>query len=131
MESPWKIKWHQAVIALLIGFGAGTVFGQWQAQDNFHQRWKRGGMREHMLKRFSSELHLSPEQQTQVAAIFDAQHPKMTALQAETRPKFEALRNEVQAEVRKILMPDQLPDFEKMNAKMQERWKNKEKFFAS
>ncbi len=131
MESPWKVKWHQVAIALLIGFGAGAVFGQWQARENFHHRWKEGGMREHMLKRFSSELELTPEQQAKVAAIFDAQHPKMMALQAESRPKFEALRNEVQAEVRKVLTPDQLPKFEAMNAKMQERWKNKEKFFAS
>ncbi len=131
MELPWNIKWHQVAIALLIGFSAGAVFGQWQVRENRHQRWKQGNMREHMLKRFDAALHLTPEQETQVAAIFDAHHPQMLALQAETRPKFEALRNSVQAEIRTILTPDQIPGFEKMNTKMQERWKNKEKFFAS
>lgn len=131
MGLPWKIKWHQVAVSLLIGFAAGAVYGQWQARENFHGHWKQGNMREHMLKRFSSELHLTLEQQTQVAALLNATHPQMIALQAEMRPKFEALRSSTQAEIRKILKPEQLPAFDKMNAKMQERWQQREKFFNS
>ena len=131
MNLPWNIKWHQVAISLLIGFAAGAAFGQWHARENFHGHWKHGSMREHMLKRFSSELDLTPEQRTQAAALFDAKHPQMLALQAEMKPKFEALRNSTQDDIRKILTPDQLPKFDAMNAKMQERWKDREKFFNS
>ena len=131
MGLSWNIKWHPIAISLLIGFGAGAVYGQWHARANFREHWKHGGMKEHLLKRFSSELHLTPEQQTQVAAIFDARHPQMMALQAEMRPQFEALRNSTQAEIRKVLTPDQMPKFNEMNARMEEHWKDREKFVSS
>ena len=131
MKLPWDIKWHQVAISLLIGFSAGTFSGQWYGRENFHEHWKHGSMKEHMLKRFSKELHLTPEQQKQVSAIFDAKHPQMAAMHAEMRPKFEALRNSTQAEIRKILTPDQQSKFNEMNAKMEEHWKEREKFFSS
>ena len=131
MNLPWNIKWHQVAISLLIGFTAGMLFGQGHPHENFCGHGKHGSMKEHMMKRFSSELHLTPEQQAKVSGIFDAKHPQMIALQAEMKPKFEALRNATQAEIRKVLTPDQLQDFAQMNARMEERWKERDKFFSS
>ena len=131
MKIPWKIHWHQAVISLLIGFALGAAYGQWHARESFHEHWKHGNMRQHMLERFSKGLHLTADQKKQAAAIFDAKRPQMAALQAEMKPKFEALRNSTQAELRKILTPDHQKEMDKMNAKMEEHWKEREKFFGA
>ena len=126
-----KIRLNQIAISLLIGFALGVVYGNWYARENFHSRWKHGSMRQRMEERFGKELHLSPDQKKQVSAIFEAKHPQMVALQAEMKPKFEALRNSTQEEIRKILNPDQQKKLDELNAKMEERWKEREKFFNS
>ncbi len=127
-----KANGNQIVICLLIGFAVGVLYGQWHAREHFHEHWKKeGGMRQHMLERFNKELHLTEDQKKQVAEIFDAKHPKMLALQTEMKPRFEALRNETQVEIRKILNPDQQKKFDEMNAKMEERWKERSKFLSS
>ncbi len=122
---------HWIIISLLIGFGVGVIFGQWYAHDK-HDRWKKGGsMRQVMLERFSKELHLTGDQEKQVAAIFEAQHPKMVALQNQMQPQFEALRLSTQAQVQKILRPDQQKKFDALNAEMEERSKARQKFLTS
>ena len=131
MKIAWKIHWNQLMISLLVGFALGAAYGQWHARDSFHKCWKHGSMKQHMLERFDRELHLTADQKKQVAAIFDARHPQMEALQAEMKPKFEALRNATQAEIRQILNPDQEKKLDEMNAKRKERWKERGKFFAA
>jgi len=127
-----KMNLHQIIISLLVGFAVGVGYSQWHASEHFHGHWKKkGSMRQHMLERFDRKLHLTEDQKKQVGVIFDAKQPQMLALQAETRPKFEALRNSTQAEVRKILDPNQQKKFDDMNAKMEERWKERSKFFSS
>lgn len=119
-----KMNWHVIAISLLIGFGAGSLFGQ--CQKPF---WKKGSMKERMLSKFDRELKLTPEQHGKVSAIFEAKQPKMMALHDETRPKFEAIRNETQAEIRAVLTPEQQGKFETLSAKMEEKRKEREKFF--
>src|SRR3990167_7323824 len=92
--------------------------------------WKKEGMKQYMLERFSKELHLSAEQKNQVSAIFEKRHPQMLALQAEMRPKFETLRNATDAEIRALLNADQQKKFDEIHAKMEARWKGHEKFPA-
>ena len=126
-----KIRLNQIAISLLIGFALGVVYGNWYTRENFHSRWKHGSMSQRMVERFSRELHLSSDQKKEVTAIFEAKRPQMVALQAEMKPKFEALRNSTQEEIRKILNPDQQKKLDELNAKMEERWKEREKFFNS
>ena len=122
-----KINWNQIFISLIIGLALGTAFGQWRSRENFHHRWKKGpeAMRQHMVEKFSKELHLNSEQKKQVAAIFEAKHPQMVELQKEMKPKLDALRNSTQAEVRKILTPEQEKKLDALNAKMDERWQKR------
>ena len=131
MEINWKIHWHQVVISVLIGFALGTVFGQRHGEESWRAHWKKGSKRQEMVERFSKELHLSADQKNQVAAIFEAKHPQMEILRDEMKPKFEALRASTQAEIRKLLTPEQEKKFDEMNAKMEERWKERRKFFDS
>ena len=129
MNVPWKINWHQVAVSLLIGFALGIFLGHSLLRSCAGSPWRHGGnMKEFMIKRFSSELHLTPEQKTKVAAIFDARHPQMMALHAEIRPKFEALRSSTQTEIRGILTPDQQKKFDELNARMEERWKKRDDF---
>ena len=131
MNVPWKFHWNQIIISLLIGAALGSVYGQWHAHEEWRGHWKKGGMRQFMLEKFSRKLHLNAEQKAQVAAIFDEKHPQMMALQAEMQPKFRALRESAQSQIRAILNPDQQKKLDEMHAKMEERWKDREKFFAS
>ena len=124
MKVSRKINWHQIVISLLVGFAIGTAFGQWHAKEHFHEHWKKGSMRQHMLERFNRKLHLTEDQKQQVSKIFDAKHPQMVALQAEMKPKFEALRNSTQVEIRKVLNPDQQAKFDEMNSEKEKHWKD-------
>ncbi len=126
-----SINRNQVVVSLLIGFALGMIFGQWQAHESVRSRWKHGSMQQHMLEKFNKELHLTADQKTKVAAIFEAKRPKMLALQAEMQPKFEALRKSTQAEVREVLDPGQQKKFDVMNAKMTERWQERSKFLSS
>lgn len=112
MKTPWKISWHQIAISLLIGFALGTAFGQWQARENFRPHWKEGGMEQHLLNRFDRKLHLSAEQKEKISAILEAKRPEMMAIHAEIQPKFEAIRNATQAEIRNVLTPDQQKKFD-------------------
>ena len=122
----WKMSWNQIIISLLIGFSAGMILGHWQTKENFHSHWKKGqSMQHHMVEKFGKELHLTPDQKKQVAAIFEAKRPQMQALQAEMKPKFDTLRNSTQAEIRKILTPDQEKKLDAMNTRMEERWKER------
>lgn len=130
MNAPLKTNWHLIAIGLLIGFALGTFYGPHLCGNR--APWKHSGsMREHMLKRFSSELHLTPEQKEKVGAIFDAKHPQMLALHAEIKPKFEALRQSTKQEIRAVLNADQQQKFDELNAKMEERWKKRDEFFTS
>ena len=100
MNVIWIKKWQPIVLSLLIGFASGTVLGQWHARQCFSRFWEKKGsshhgekeMRERMLEHMSRELQLSEKQKQQVAAIFETKRPQMTALHAEMRSKFEALR---------------------------------------
>ena len=126
-----NLKWHQIAISLLIGLALGTAYGQWHAKESFHTQWKKGGMKQHMLKQFNRELHLTADQKKQVSAIFEAKHAQMLALHSQMRPQFEALRNSTQAEIRKILTPEQVIKFDEMNSRMEKRWKEREGFMNS
>ncbi len=131
MKLPSRVQWNQVILCLLIGFAIGTAFGQWNAKECASKHWKKGGMKQHLLNKFTKELQLNDEQKTKVAAIFETTHSQMAALHAQVKPQFEALRTTTQDEIRKILTEDQQKKFDVMNKKMEERWKKRNKFFDS
>ena len=131
MTFTWKISWHQVAISIVIGFLLGAFYGQWGARPHFPPSWEHGRMKGRMVEHLSRDLHLTAEQKKQVADIFEAKRPQILALQAEVRPKFEALRDSTQAEIRKLLNPDQQKKFDEINAKMEEkRKKHRERFMS-
>ncbi len=125
MKWTGDIKIHQILISLLIGI----VFGVLIQRCQFHHggRWHPHDMKKHMISKLSRELKLSSDQKVKIEAIFDAQHPKMKALHDEMRPQFEALRKETEGQIRVLLDADQQKKFDEMSAKMQQRFKERDK----
>lgn len=127
MKQFWNVAWHQVVISLLIGLVLGMGFCQWRVRQDFQPHWEKGDPRQHTMERFGRELNLSAEQQEKVAVIFESKHSEMKALQTEMRPKFEALRDATQTEIRKLLNPDQQKKFDEINARMEKHRKERGK----
>ena len=97
-----KIAWKQVLAALLAGLLAGAGLGR--------LRHLRRPSEQQRLERFSRKLNLSPDQTGKAARVFEKGREKMDALRAETR-----------GELRALLKPEQLPEFERMEAKWQKR----------
>ena len=114
---------NAAAFLLIFLFGIGT--GWWAGREVFPRHWNRQQRYQQMLDRFSQKLRLTPEQKTQVKAIFDAKRQKMDALRGEMKPKFEEIRRSTQEEMRKILTPEQQKRFERMEAEWQSRLKKR------
>ena len=90
---------------------------------------RRGGDMTAMLTR---ELNLTPDQQTQVKAINDDSRSQMMALrndtstpQADKRAKMMDIRKSSDEKIRALLTDEQKTKFDAMQAKMQERMKQR------
>ncbi len=126
-----KTNWQYGVLIFVIGLSVGILLGQWTSPYKFYKHGKHGGMKNYMLEKFNRELSLNAEQKEKTKVIFDAQKPKMLAIHQEMRPKFEAVKAETQSQIREFLNEEQLKKLEELNVRMEERWKEKEKYLSS
>ena len=111
-------------LIVILSFSAGIMIGAWLGRPAFSPRWKDKNPEKMMLERYSSKLHLSAEQKTNVEKILNEARPKMIALRSETRPKFEAIRSSVNSQIRSLLNDRQKSRFDKMEAEWEARMKN-------
>lgn len=111
MKTPFK----EIVIAFLIG---GLV-GWFAATRSFERPMH--GKRGDLIEKFSRELQLTPAQKEQVRAILEVKRAQFKALREELRPRFEEIRLSSRSEIEKILTPEQIPAFKKMEADWQAR----------
>ena len=109
MKSPFK--------EILIAFLIGALVGWFAATRSFETPML--GKRGHLIEKFSRQLKLTSAQKEQVRVIFDAKRVQFKALREELRPKFEVIRLSSRSEIEKILTPDQIPAFRKMEADWQ------------
>ena len=72
-------------------------------------RAPRPGM---LIERLDRELHLTDEQKTRVQSIFDGRRPHLEAIQREMATRASDEQRELQAEIRKVLTPDQQVRFD-------------------
>jgi hypothetical protein len=63
--------------------------------------------RESAVARLESRLALDKDQVVKVRAIFDAQHPRFVEIMREVQPELRALHDRTDAEIRKVLRPEQ------------------------
>ncbi len=116
MKAPFK----EIIIALLIG---GLV-GWFAATRSFERPMH--GRHGQLIEKFSRELHLTPAQKDQVSVVLESKRAQFKALREEMSPRFEQLRASSQKEIEKILTPDQIPAFKKM----EERWQSRRQKWA-
>lgn len=119
-----KLHWHQILISLLIGILAGYGAAQWKTCQ-MRDHWKKGNMKQMIVAKLDKELGLTSDQKKQITAIFEAQHPRMIAIHEEMRPKFESIKQKTQEDIRKVLTPEQQPKFDALNAKWEQRMKER------
>jgi Spy/CpxP family protein refolding chaperone len=62
------------------------------------------------------ELNLSPEQETRLKVIMEAHRPELEAVLRETFPKVRAVHERIDAELRKVLNPEQQKRFDRWKA---------------
>ena len=72
-------------------------------------RSPRPGM---LIERLDRELHLTDEQKVRVQSIFDGRRPHLEAIQREMATRASEEQRELQAEIRKVLTPDQQVRFD-------------------
>jgi Spy/CpxP family protein refolding chaperone len=122
MNFKLNIPWTHVIVALALGFFLGTNYAEWSGHEMFRRHCAGGDMKTFMLNRLNKKLHLSPDQKNQVAAVLEKNHPAMTALHEQFRPKFQALREATRTEIRQLLTPSQQKKFDELSAKWDKRW---------
>jgi len=108
------------VLTFLLGavVGAGGMFvfawyaGHWQ---------QRGFNRERIIRHFKSELNLTDPQVQQLRQILDDTGKRLTDVQKQMEPQFQAVREETRNRIRQILNPDQVAKFNELVRKWDER----------
>ena len=108
--------------AFLLGGGIGLITGL-QVGDREHSH-SRGG-RGH-LERLQRELDLSPEQRDSVRAILERHRPGFDSVWAESRPRYETLRDRVRSDIRAQLGPDQQRRYDDMIARLEAKRRARE-----
>jgi len=111
------------VIPFLAGLLVGGVLGRYFSPWHFYKRMPAGNQEERFLRRFSSELALSPTQKEEIRGILKSSREKTEKLLAEFRPKFDAIRASAAEEIKKLLSPEQQAKFDRLQEKHKRRMK--------
>ena len=94
------------VLGGLVG-GLGTLLAM---------RMDRRPHRRPFIDQLSQQLQLTPQQRTQIQAIFADAHKQFSAVyqqsQDQARPQYDAIRKNVHAKIRALLTPDQQTKFD-------------------
>ncbi len=118
-----KSKWQVRVAALLIfviGFAGGAL------AFNAYQKWTRsrdhrGGDRAARFEAMLDRLQLSTEQKTQVKQILDETRQQLNGLRKESEPRFDAIRQQADERLQKVLSPEQWKQFQQERDSMRGR----------
>jgi Spy/CpxP family protein refolding chaperone len=121
MDTVSKSKWQvrgAAILIFVLGFTAGAL------ALNFYKRWERsGGMqsRQERFDRMLDTLKLSAEQKTQVHQILGDSREQLQALRKEGEPKVDAIRQQADERLQKVMTPEQWKQFQQMRDEFRNR----------
>ena len=121
MNTNLKSKWQVRVAALVIfvlGFAAGAL------AINAYQKWSRTNRDGERAARFEAmldRLQLSNEQKTQVHQILDETRQQLTSLRKESEPRFDAIRQQADERLQKVLSAEQWKQFQQERDSMRGR----------
>jgi len=112
-----------AFIVVIIAFVAGLFVGIAGDRLYFHHMFP--GRRDfgpgRIVERLNRELHLTSAQKTQVQQIVDSHRAQIESLMTGVRPQIRKELDATNAEIEKVLTPDQRVQFEKMRMRMNGR----------
>lgn len=112
-----------AAIVVVVAFLAGIVIGV--AGDHFWRirHFGRGPRQPALitaliLRRLDHELNLTPQQEQAVRQILTAREQRIGALMSTVRPQIRQQIDAANAEIEKVLTPEQRLKFEQMHMRM-------------
>jgi Spy/CpxP family protein refolding chaperone len=118
----------EAAILIAVVFLLGVLLGavathMWGERVWGHQDTHTAGMKpvNQVVAEFTRELQLTPDQQTQVAAIIDDTHAQWKALYAPVDAQKERIRQQSRARIRALLTPEQQPKFDAFVQRLDEQ----------
>ena len=98
--------------------GSGMYFKQ--RIEHFHETGPQA-RKEMLMKRLTHRLELTPQQQEQIAGIFDDMREQLFSLRSRHKPDLERIREQGHARIKDILSPEQQKQFDEMTARMKKR----------
>ena len=103
--------------AFLLGGGIGLITGMQVGDGHDRDHSPRRGGRAH-LERLQRELDLTPDQRDSVRVILERHRPGFDSVWADSRPRYETLRDRVRSDIRTQLDPDQQRRYDDMIARL-------------
>jgi Spy/CpxP family protein refolding chaperone len=112
MDTNRKSKWQvrlATVLIFVLGFAAGAL------ALNTYQKWSRSRAQSTRHQRFEQmldRLQLSSDQKTQVQQILGETREQLKGLRKESEPRFDAIRQQADERLQKVLTPEQWRQFQ-------------------
>ena len=112
-----------AVVVVIIAFVAGLFVGIAGDRLYFHRMFpgRRDFGSSRIMERLNRELHLTADQKSQVQKIVDSHRTRIESIMTPVRPEIRKELDATNAEIEKVLTPDQRAQFQKMLAHMPRR----------
>ncbi len=121
MDSNAKSKWQirlAVIIIFIVGFVAGAlsinIYRSKQSPSGPSRMW---GRYDQMIDR----LNLSPDQKSQVEAIFDDARARLMEIRRESEPRFREVRKQTDSRLQGALTPEQWEQFQQMVSELKDR----------
>jgi uncharacterized protein YneF (UPF0154 family) len=108
------MKQWKTIISVILIFGLGALSGAIVTHKIYRQKMENiirdepKAMRELMVQRLNSKLHLDAAQLEQIRAIAKETHAEMKPVRKKIRPEIEEVLSRSQAKIRAVLRPDQV-----------------------
>src|SRR3954467_7609603 len=113
-----------ACVALFATVSIGQAQDPAAKNNDRPNRWhhKRGNPMQHLTR----ALDLTPEQQAKIQPIFDQAKPQIKAARQESKQKIQAIRDNIQSQIRPILTADQQQKWDAMKKAREDMRKARE-----
>ena len=102
------------IVGILIGVVADRI---WIVRHGRVPRAQRFTT-DRIVKRLDGELHFTDQQRAQVTQIIQARQQRIAAIQSVVRPQIRAQIDQTNAEIEKILTPEQRKTFEQIKMRI-------------
>lgn len=108
------------IATLIVGFLLGIVADRaWIIRHPIPRpRLTQRVMTDRIVKRLDDQLHFTDQQRTQVTQIIQARQQRIATIQAGVRPQIRAQIDQTNAEIEKILTPEQRTTFQQIKMRV-------------